>query len=716
MTMLVKLSLRNARRSIRDYLIYLITMSGVAALMFAFDSVIFSKDVAQMCANASVMGVMIGLATVFIMIIVSWLIHYMVRFMLEKRSREFGTYLILGMDQKEIARLYLMENLVMGGFAFLIGIVAGFFLEQGLLVLFYQLFSKEYQIHAGISWLGLFVSVLSFFACYFRTLRKSRKLFQKMTISDFMRMEAENEQIKTGGDRLKQWLVAGGLLLISGSYAAICKLPFSVGSILLFLTMLVTGIYCFYCGLASLLYRYLERRGAGTYRSRNLFILRQLSSKLRTMRFTMGTISVLLCIVILSGSIAMMFAQYQETVVRNVLPFDVIVYNQETDYGFEEERRIVEEDTSILEDHVYQIYYTEDQTMIRYLAEHNKAFGGEYCDENGQLNWELFQKNNWAYYDFDTYMLESDYNVLRKMLGLTPIVLGPEEYAIQAKPRVKTYLEEDFYRNIVSVGDNSLHFSAIYTDDFSQNGHNGADFLVIVPDLVGEDLIPYYSVYAAMLSKDPSDALKQKLSQFVIAQNGGMTEADYTTKMERMMAEGAKAEELEEFEEKEQEIAFEELTLNAIGSDQIISFAGDVMVQKSDRQETMFAVASLIFPLVYISLVFLCVALTILAVQQLSDSGKYRFRYDVLGKLGESEKQIAGIVGKQLLIYYMIPALFAILISSGISILAGNKFVQLTGATGNGLYYFGLSLLLFFGGYVVYYLATYIGFVRNLRK
>ena len=129
--MLTKLSLRNAKRSIKDYLIYLITMSGVAALMFAFDTMIFSKDIAKMCKDASIMAIMIGLATVFVIIIVSWLIDYMVRFMLEKRSKEFGTYLILGMEQKKITQLYMKENLIMGAVSFVIGSVVGCFLEQG---------------------------------------------------------------------------------------------------------------------------------------------------------------------------------------------------------------------------------------------------------------------------------------------------------------------------------------------------------------------------------------------------------------------------------------------------------------------------------------------------------------------------------------------------------------------------------------------------------
>ncbi|MEE1306101.1 MAG: ABC transporter permease [Agathobacter sp.] len=212
--MLTKLSLRNAKRSIRDYLIYLITMSGVAALMFAFDSVVFSKDIAQMCENASVMGAMIGLATVFIIIIVSWLINYMVRFMLEKRSKEFGTYLILGMNQKEIAQLYMRENLIMGGIAFVIGSVVGFFLEQGLLVLLYQLFSKEYQIRSEFSFIGLIVTFVCFFVCYLRTLLRSRKMFRNMTISDLMRMDKENEQIEGGQGQ------SSSIAVSTGSYFA----------------------------------------------------------------------------------------------------------------------------------------------------------------------------------------------------------------------------------------------------------------------------------------------------------------------------------------------------------------------------------------------------------------------------------------------------------------------------------------------------------------
>lgn len=86
--MLNKLAFRNAKRSMRDYLVYLITMMAVAAMMFAFNSLIFSEDIQAMCSEAMVLGAMLGMVTFFIVLIVAWLINYMAKFMLEKRSRE----------------------------------------------------------------------------------------------------------------------------------------------------------------------------------------------------------------------------------------------------------------------------------------------------------------------------------------------------------------------------------------------------------------------------------------------------------------------------------------------------------------------------------------------------------------------------------------------------------------------------------------------------
>ena len=105
--MLSKLSFRNMKRSLRDYLVYALTMTMVTALMYAFNSLIFQNEFTGYYELEGLMEMMISLATFFIVLIVAWLINYMVRFMLEKRSTEFGIYLLLGMKKKTIAKLYI---------------------------------------------------------------------------------------------------------------------------------------------------------------------------------------------------------------------------------------------------------------------------------------------------------------------------------------------------------------------------------------------------------------------------------------------------------------------------------------------------------------------------------------------------------------------------------------------------------------------------------
>lgn len=103
--MLGKLSIRNMKRSAKDYQVYILTMTLVAALMYAFGSLIFQNDLSEdftLSGSVDLMSVMIGLATFFVVLIVKWLIHYMVRFMLEKRSTEFGIYLLLGMKKRQL--------------------------------------------------------------------------------------------------------------------------------------------------------------------------------------------------------------------------------------------------------------------------------------------------------------------------------------------------------------------------------------------------------------------------------------------------------------------------------------------------------------------------------------------------------------------------------------------------------------------------------------
>lgn len=91
--MLSKLAFRNMKRSARDYLVYILTMTVVTALMYSGSSLFFQNELAAYFSldGMDLMVVMISLATFFIVLIVAWLINYMVRFMLEKEARSLAS-------------------------------------------------------------------------------------------------------------------------------------------------------------------------------------------------------------------------------------------------------------------------------------------------------------------------------------------------------------------------------------------------------------------------------------------------------------------------------------------------------------------------------------------------------------------------------------------------------------------------------------------------
>ena len=113
---------------------------------------------------------------------------------------------------------------------------------------------------------------------------------------------------------------------------------------------------------------------------------------------------------------------------------------------------------------------------------------------------------------------------------------------------------------------------------------------------------------------------------------------------------------------------------------------------------------------------FVCVALTVLSVQQLSDSAKYRFRYGVLSNMGLSRLEVAGVIRRQLIAYYLCPALFAAVIAGIIGLFVSRKFIFYTGVETEVFQYFGISFLLFSGIYLVYFLTTYVQFRQNAER
>ena len=682
--MLNKLALRNAGRLWKDYLNYFLTLCMITALTFSFHLLLFSEDIRAMIhygerGELSSAGTMLitfmSVSTAVIFIIVAWLINYMTRFILEKRSREFAVYLLSGMKKSQIASLYMKETLFLGVCALCLGLVFGSWLRQALFYVFYKSIGKNYRVNTEISAGSILLTVAVYGTCFVAAMLRNRRMFSHMEIIHLLNMEKQNEVVNEKRNVIWErlfFLFIGNILFL---YFLIFAGRITKWSAIVEMIGLIFTFYLFYLGLSAFLMKYINRRGRFIYKKEYLFLLRQFSSKTRNTCFVLGTLSLLFMFALVGSSLAFMLSDYQNKQLDVEYPFDVIIISNDTGNDFSKEETLIKDSIAPCDIWKYRVYQNGTSDMGDWLYQNLRLFSDKDTDP------ELAEgKRAIAYYDYDVYMGVSDYNRLRKILGLAPVTLQDDQYCLHMPNRVYQEIKDKSaqMQNSLHTG---LEFAGFHTEGFAQNGHNGTDYLLVVPDRKLAGMQPYFSLMAVMADGDVPENISESLYDLAGKIRGYDELADYIK----------------------------------IGSEELFLMPATIQVKSREVFELKFLMSTLSFPLFYIGLVFLCVSFTVLSVQQLSDANKYRFRYQILHKLGMGKRRITRTVAKQLFFYYLCPVLLSAVISAAVILYVGHQFVSYTGIRTEGISYFCISLTGFLGIYICYFGLTYLQFVKSVR-
>ena len=113
-----KLILKNVRKNIRDYLIYFLTLTLSVSLFYAFNSISDQPAFSEMGMTRTVLyeqlGIIISSLSIVIAVVLAFLIIYANQFLLKRRKKELGIYMILGMKKGRISRIFVGETLCVG--------------------------------------------------------------------------------------------------------------------------------------------------------------------------------------------------------------------------------------------------------------------------------------------------------------------------------------------------------------------------------------------------------------------------------------------------------------------------------------------------------------------------------------------------------------------------------------------------------------------------
>lgn len=125
----------------------------------------------------------------------------------------------------------------------------------------------------------------------------------------------------------------------------------------------------------------------------------------------------------------------------------------------------------------------------------------------------------------------------------------------------------------------------------------------------------------------------------------------------------------------------------------------------------------LVFPLFYLSLALAMTAASILTIQQLSETERYRQQFVLLRKLGMSQREMDRALRSQFAIYYTMPTVFSILIAvSFILHLSQLPEQGVMVGMNSPAAIVAITLGLFFLIYAVYILLAYTSLKRNVLQ
>ncbi|MDD5934244.1 MAG: ABC transporter permease [Clostridiales bacterium] len=192
--MLAKLSFRNAKRSIKDYSIYILTVTIIFALLYSFQLLAFSEEIRGLAEAMNTFQTILIFVSCIIVFVVAWLVNYMNRFMLEKRGKELGTYMLLGISNRSITHMVLIENVIVGSIAFGLGIILGTFLYQIFLQIIMNVFELPYQIAFPFSWEALGMTGLYALLSYVFSMFRMKRKLKRIRICDLIYIKAQNDK------------------------------------------------------------------------------------------------------------------------------------------------------------------------------------------------------------------------------------------------------------------------------------------------------------------------------------------------------------------------------------------------------------------------------------------------------------------------------------------------------------------------------------------
>lgn len=677
--MLFKISLKNIRKSLKDYTVYFFTLILGVAIFYVFNAIDSQSVMLDVRANVmdiiKLMNDILSGVSVFVSCILGFLIIYASRFLIKRRNKEFGIYLTLGMSKRKISVILFFETLLIGIVSLVAGLVIGTILSQFMSVIVANMFDADMTKFKFIFSMKACVKTLIYFAIMYVLVM----IFNTFSISRCKLIDLLNAGKKTEKVTMKNPVVCTivfviGVGILSYAYWMVTRgvksiniinkigVPIALGCVATFLI---------FWSVSGFMIRIFTSIKSVYYKGVNSFVLRQFCSKINTTVFSTTVICIMLFITISVLSAALSMKDSLSKDLDSMCPVDVQLAKYSYDAmseAYATSQNMNEKDREMLEDSKLSIIETlnnsgfDAQKYFKDVVEYNiyntglkvkDTLGDVYTDDYHFIAEAIMPV-----------MTISDYNSVARLYGNSTYELNDDEYIIVADYKNMVMIRNQALKKGIILSVNGKEYKPRYDeckDGFVQIGvQNMNDGILVVPD----------------------NAVKPQQ-----VRNMGLS-ADYRadTKEERYSI----------------ETQLDNLMKNISFKKSFISWNSRI-----ELAESSVGLGALVtFIALYLGIIFLISSAAILALRELSDSADNKERYGMLRKLGVDERMIDMALFKQIGIFFAFPLILALIHS-----VFGIKFINIILATmgmSSMAASIGLTLAFVAVIYGGYFLITYL--------
>lgn len=674
--MLFKLSLKNIKKSFKDYAIYFLTLILGVAIFYVFNSMDSQQAMLDISSSTrEIIKLMLSLlagVSVFVSFILGFLIVYANNFLIKRRKKEFGVYMTLGMGKGKISKILFIETLIIGIISLIVGLIIGIFASQLMSVVVAKMFEADMTGYKFVFSQAAMVKTIIYFGIMYLLVM----IFNTVTISnynliDLLTASKKNEKVKLKNKKLSvfMFLVSIGILALAYYKVISDTNLLNEKQFLMAIALGVVGTFLFFWSLSGFLLKLIQSNKKIYLKDLNAFVLRQIDSKINTTVFSMTVICLMLFFTISILSSALSLNKSLRDNLTEVTPADISItksmdLNEGTKENIENSKISIEED------------------LKKSSLDFNESFSDfseitEYQAPNITLKTTLGETVNEVLSQFQMLQVDayegivkiSDYNKIAKILKEKELTLKDNEYIVLCDYDNMKVFRDKALEKETKININGKEYSPKYKEcvkgflDIS-SGHTNIG-VILVPDEAVEGLLRKTNHFTAIY-KGNNDEEKQKIENKILALNLDDNNLNARSKISLYEA--------------------------SVGLGAVVTFIG-----------------------IYLGVIFLISSAAILALKELSESSDNIQRYEILRKIGTDEKIINKALFKQIGIFFIMPLMLAIVHS-----IFGIKFANIilegisqTEGLLPSIIMTAIFILIIYGGY---FIATYFQSKSIIKK